>query len=161
MVIGHDPARRLCEGRGISSTLARMSCTAATSAMYLSLAAFRPWTFQLMATNGLSQIADRIRKDLGFAPMHPMDEYTDDTCDNDGWYDFYVGINGYTESHMDSCIEFVVVNSNSPDDEERYTIDLTEEEQRTVFSCLDEQCRKHLEKRTCEEQMEEKYCWRK
>ena len=27
-------------------------------------------TFQLMATNGLSQIADRIRKDLGFAPMH-------------------------------------------------------------------------------------------
>lgn len=21
--------------------------------------------------------------------MHPMDEYTDDTCDNDGWYDFY------------------------------------------------------------------------
>ena len=66
-------------------------------------------TFQLMATNGLSQIADRIRKDLGFAPMHPMDEYTDDTCDNDGWYDFYVGINGYAENHMDSCIEFVVV----------------------------------------------------
>ena len=120
-------------------------------------------TFQLMATNGLSQIADRIRKDLGFAPMHPMDEYTDDTCDNDGWYDFYVGINGYTESHMDSCIEFVVVNSNSPDEEERYTIDLTEEEQRTVFSCLDEQCRKYLEK-SCDDllaeagkQMEEKY----
>ena len=95
--------------------------------------------------------------------MHPMDEYTDDTCDNDGWYDFYVGINGYTESHMDSCIEFVVVNSNSPDEEERYTIDLTEEEQRTVFSCLDEQCRKYLEK-SCDDllaeagkQMEEKY----
>ena len=68
-------------------------------------------TFQLMATNGLSQIADRIRKDLGFAPMHPMDEYTDDTCDNDGWYDFYVGINGYCDHHMDSCIEFVVVIS--------------------------------------------------
>ena len=33
--------------------------------------------FQLKATNGLSEIADRIRKDLGFAPMHPMDEYTD------------------------------------------------------------------------------------
>ena len=58
-------------------------------------------TFQLMATNGLSQIADRIRKDLGFAPMHPMDEYTDDTCDNDGWYDFYVGINGYTDHHIE------------------------------------------------------------
>ena len=119
--------------------------------------------FQLMATNGLSQIADRIRKDLGFAPMHPMDEYTDDTCDNDGWYDFYVGINGYAENHMDSCIEFVVVNSNSPDDEERYSIDLTEEEQNAVFKCLDAQCPKYLEK-TCldllaeaRKQMEEDY----
>ena len=103
-------------------------------------------TFQLMATNGLSQIADRIRKDLGFAPMHPMDEYTDDTCDNDGWYDFYVGINGYTDHHMDSCIEFVVVNSNSPDDEERYSIELTEEEQCAVIKCLDAQCQKYLGK---------------
>ena len=103
-------------------------------------------TFQLMATNGLSQIADRIRKDLGFAPMHPMDEYTDDTCDNDGWYDFYVGINGYAENHMDSCIEFVVVNSNSLDDEERYSIELTEEEQCAVIKCLDAQCQKYLGK---------------
>ncbi len=104
-------------------------------------------TFQLMATNGLSQIADRIRKDLGFAPMHPMDEYTDDTCDNDGWYDFYVGINGYAENHMDSCIEFVVVNSNSLDCEERYSIDLTtEEEQDAVFKHLNEQCQKYLGK---------------
>ena len=104
-------------------------------------------TFQLMATNGLGQIADRIRKDLGFAPMHPMDEYTDDTCDNDGWYDFYVGINGYAENHMDSCIEFVVVNSNSLDCEERYSIDLTtEEEQDAVFKHLNEQCQKYLGK---------------
>jgi hypothetical protein len=102
--------------------------------------------FQLMATNGLSQIADRIRKDLGFAPMHPIDEYTDETCDNDGWYDFYVGINGYAENHMDSCIEFVVVNSNSPDDEERYSIELTEEEQYAVIKCLDAQCQKYLGK---------------
>ena len=78
--------------------------------------------------------------------MHPMDEYTDDTCDNDGWYDFYVGINGYAENHMDSCIEFVVVNSNSPDDEERYSIELTEEEQCAVIKCLDAQCQKYLGK---------------
>ena len=107
---------------------------------------FQTVGFQLMATNGLSQIADRIRKDLGFAPMHPMDEYTDDTCDNDGWYDFYVGINGYAENHMDSCIEFVVVNSNSPDDEEHYSIELTEEEQCAVIKCLDAQCQKYLGK---------------
>ena len=28
--------------------------------------------FQLIATFGLSQIADRIRKDAGFKPMHPI-----------------------------------------------------------------------------------------
>ena len=58
--------------------------------------------FQLMATNGLVQIADRIRKDKGFKPMHALDEYTDDTCDNDGWYDFYVGLNGFADNHMDA-----------------------------------------------------------
>ena len=72
---------------------------------------------------------------------------SDDTCDNDGWYDFYVGINGYAENHMDSCIEFVVVNSNSLDCEERYSIDLTtEEEQDAVFKHLNEQCQKYLGK---------------
>ena len=69
--------------------------------------------FQLMATYGLSQIADRIRKDAGLKPMHPMDEFTDDTCDNEGWYDFYIGLNGFAENHMDSCIEFYVVNADS------------------------------------------------
>ena len=96
--------------------------------------------FQLMATNGLSQIADRIRKDLGFAPMHPMDEYDDDSCYNEGWYDFFVGLNGYADNHMDSCIKFIVVNSGSEDNESVYTIELTIEEQAAVYSCLDEQC---------------------
>ena len=31
---------------------------------------FPPVGFQIMATNGLSQIADRIRKEAGFRPMH-------------------------------------------------------------------------------------------
>ena len=103
-------------------------------------------SFQLMATNGLSQIADRIRKDMGFKPMHPMDEYTDATCDNDGWYDFYIGINGYAENQMDSGIEFVVINSDCNDNEQQYTINLTKEEQDVIYACLDEQCRSHLGK---------------
>ena len=110
--------------------------------------------FQLMATNGLVQIADRIRKDAGFKPMHPMDEYTDDTCDNEGWYDFYVGLNGFADNHMDSCIEFVVVNADSEDNEELYTIDLTAEEQKAVYERLDEQCRRY-EGKTCEELLKE------
>ena len=83
-----------------------------------------------------------------------MDEYTDDTCDNNGWYDFYISLNGYAGSHLDSCIEFVVVNSDSPDEEERYTIDLTAEEQAAVYQCLDAQCREHLQK-GCEDLLAE------
>ena len=113
------------------------------------LCRFPTVTFSLWTTNGLNQIADRIRTDLGFVPMHPMDKYTHNTCDNDGWYDFRVGINGYRKNHMDSCIEFTAMSTYSPDEGKRYTIDLTEEEQKTVFSYLDEQCQKYLGK-SCE-----------
>ena len=110
--------------------------------------------FQLMATNGLAEIADRIRKDAGFKPMHPMDEYTDETCDNNGWYDFFVEINGFTDNHMGGCIEFIVVNSDSMDNEELYTIDLGADEQAAVYNRLDEQCREYLGK-SCEELLAE------
>lgn len=115
---------------------------------------FATVTFQLLATNALSQIADRIRKDLGFKPMHPMDEFTDETCDNDGWYDFYVGINGYADNQMDSCIEFIVVNSDSTDNEQQYAIELTTGEQEVIYLHLDEQCRQYLGK-GCRELLEE------
>ena len=110
--------------------------------------------FQLMATYGLSQIADRIRKDAGFKPMHPMDEFTDDTCDNEGWYDFYIGLNGFAENHIDSCIEFYVVNADSEDNESRYFIDMTAEEQAAIYARLDEQCKRYLGK-GCEELLAE------
>lgn len=115
---------------------------------------FATVNLQLMAANGLALIADRIRKNLGFAPMHPMDEYTEDFCDNDGWYDFYIGLNDYSETKLDNAIEFVVVNSDSPDNEEIYTIDLTEAEQEVLYNRLDEQCRKYLGK-SCEELLAE------
>ena len=104
----------------------------------------------LVATDKLAEIADRIRKELGFAPMHPMDEFTDDTCDNDGWYDFYIGLNGYTSTPLDGCIVFTVCNSDSSDDGNEYTIHLDDNEQEYILARLDEQCRKHLEK-SCEE----------
>ena len=119
--------------------------------------------FQLVPTNGLSEIADRIRKDLGFAPMHPMDEYTDETCDNEGWYDFYIGLNGYNDFHVDGCICFAVVNSDAEDNEEWYMIDLTGCEQRCIYNRLDELCRQHIGK-SCEEMLQKaememnKYC---
>ena len=102
-----------------------------------------------MATNGLVQIADRIRKEAGYKPMHAMDEYTDETCDNFGWYDFYIGLNGFTPTHLDSSIDFVVVESDSEDNEQRYSIDLTDDEQVAIYNRLNVQCLKY-EGKSCE-----------
>ena len=115
---------------------------------------FATVSLALRETNGLTQIADRIRTDLGFRPMHPMDEYDNDSCDNEGWYDFFVGLNGHTDNHMDSCIEFIVVNSGSEDNETVYTIELTIDEQAAIFSRLDEQCQFYFEQ-GCEELLAE------
>ena len=110
--------------------------------------------FQLMDTALLSELADRIRKDAGFAPFHPMDEYTDEMCDQDGWYDFYIGLNDWDSTRVDTCIEAIVCNSRSADEGELYTIDLSPEEQGHLYCRLDEQCRKYLGK-GCEELLAE------
>ena len=115
---------------------------------------FATVTFQLLSTSGLSQIVDRIRKDLGFKPMHPMDEYTDDTCDSEGWYDFYISINDLERCRVDTCITVIVVNSDSLDNESTYSIDLDGSEQKYVYARLDEQCRQNLGK-SCEDLIKE------
>ena len=78
--------------------------------------------------------------------MHPRDGRSDDV-DNDGWYDFYVGISklpgGHQECKLDSSISFVVVNSDSDDNEDMYSIDLTESEQAYVYEILNQQCRRY------------------
>ena len=96
--------------------------------------------FQLVATLGLSQAADAMRKAKGFLPM------LEDGGDTEGWYDFYIGLNGFTDTNLDTSIMFVVVNSDSPDNEDYYTIDLSEAEQRAIYSILDDQCRRYYEK---------------
>ena len=110
--------------------------------------------FQLMPTAALYRLADRIRKDAGYRPMHAMDEYSEASCDQSGWYEFFVSINSFTDNHMGSCIEFVVVGSDSEDNEELYTIDLTTEEQTAVYNRLDEECCKYLGK-SCEDLLKE------
>ena len=102
--------------------------------------------FQLTATDALVEVADRIRMEKGYLPMHPRDGRTDEV-DNDGWYDFYVGISKLPGDHqqcqLDSSISFVVVNSDSDDNEDMYNIDLTESEKECVFEVLNRQCRRY------------------
>ena len=107
---------------------------------------FATVNFQLMGTSLLTGMADRIRKDAGFVPFYPLDEYTDETCDGDGWYEFYISINERYEGAVDTSIEAVVCNSSSADEGGSYSIDLSEEEQGYIYARLDEQCRKYLGK---------------
>ena len=115
---------------------------------------FATVSFQLMSTSLLSEIADRIRKDQGFTPLHPLDEYTEEMCDQEAWYDFYIGLNDWDRTKVDTCIDAIVCNSHSMDDGECYTIDLNPDEQTALYNRLDEQCRKYLGK-SCEDLLAE------
>ena len=119
--------------------------------------------FQLKPTRGLVEIADGIRHKLGFKPMYPAQGCKSNDCnactdcndiDCDGWYDFFISLNGLNESHLDTCIAVVVAGSDSPDNEDMYTINLTEDEQKLLYNRFDEQCRKNIDK-TCEELLKE------
>ena len=119
--------------------------------------------FQLKPTRGLVEIADGIRHKLGFKPMYPKKGCESKDCnactdcndiDCDGWYDFFISLNGFNDSHIDTCIAVVVAGSDSPDNEDMYTIDLSEDEQKLLYNRFDEQCRKNIDK-TCEELLKE------
>ena len=113
--------------------------------------------FQLMPTVGLIEIVDRLRHKLGFKPMYPIvgvDNGDCYDCDDDCCYDFFISLNGFTDSHLDTCIAAVVADSDSVDNEDMYTIDLTEDEQKMLYKRFDEQCRRSLNK-TCEELLKE------
>ena len=111
--------------------------------------------FGIIAGYGLQLIVDRLRKDLGFKPLEPIDdEDYDEDCDQEGEYYFYVGLNDYTDTKVDNCITVIIANSESPDNEELYTIDLSEEEQEALYRRLDDESRILLGK-SCEDLLEE------
>lgn len=110
--------------------------------------------FQLMPTKGLIEIIDRKRYKLGFKPMYPVCDGAPRDCDDGGWYDFFISLNSFNDSHMDTCIAAVVAGSDSADNEEMYTIDLSEAEQEYLYDRFDKQCRKYVGK-SCEELLKE------
>lgn len=105
--------------------------------------------FQLMATDALVEIADRIRMEKNYKPMHPRDGRANDV-DNGGWYDYYVGVSKLPgknqECRLDNCITFIVVNSDSDDNEDMYEISLADDERSAVYEILNAQCRRYHRK---------------
>lgn len=108
--------------------------------------------FMLHDTDVLYAIADSMRKELGYLPMCQHGD--GEPYDPIGWYNFYIGINDYTKTKVDSCIFFTVGSEGVADDGHGYDIDLTEEEQVEIYKVLDEQCREHIGK-SCEDLLAE------
>ena len=112
--------------------------------------------FILKATDVLTEIADRIRFDKGYPPILPRADGMD--YDHNGFYNFYIGISKLPgegqECRADKCISFVIVNSDFSDNEDMYSIELSESDQQIVLEALDKQCRRHLGK-SCEELLAE------
>ena len=112
--------------------------------------------FILKATDVLVEIADRIRFEKGYPPVYPRAEGMN--YDTDGFYNFYIGISKLPgegqECRADKCVNFVVVNSDSSDNEDMYDIELSESDQEIILGVLDKQCRRHLGK-SCEELLAE------
>ena len=112
--------------------------------------------FILKATDVLVEIADRIRFDKGYPPVYPRADGMD--YDADGFYNFYIGISKLPGDgqacRTDKCISFVVVNSDSSDNEDMYEIELSESDQEIVLAVLDKQCKRYLGK-SCTELLAE------
>ena len=82
---------------------------------------------ELGSCAGLDALADKMRKADGEFPF--FDDSGD--YDDDGWYDFFIGLNGYNAHHVDTCIYARAYNDHGD-----YYIDLSDDEQEYVYQCL-------------------------
>ena len=103
---------------------------------------FATVTLPLQPAEDLRAAVNRLR--AGLAPVDDME--------------FFIGINDFTATKLDNCIEAIVTAADAPDAEDRYTIDLSEGDQREVFAVLDKECREKLGK-GCEELLTEARRW--
>ena len=92
------------------------------------------------STSALVDFADRLRWENGnHIPLSPQD-YSDEWCE-DGWYNFYITLNGFNDSHVDNCIVFTVNGSSADDEGVDYSIELDESEQLAIYNRMDKLCK--------------------
>ena len=99
---------------------------------------FATVTLPLRSTEELLDAVNRLRAD-----SDPVDDV-----------EFSVGLNDFTATKLDNCIDAIITATDAPDVEERYSIDLSEDEQREMFASLDRECRDKLGK-GCEDLLAE------
>ena len=104
--------------------------------------------FQLVDTAILCAIAERVCKDEGISFKNDV------TQTADVWYQFSIGLNDCTDSKLDTCIMFDVIDADSSYIKEGGVIDLSESEQALIFNRLNEECVSRLN-RSCEDLLAE------
>lgn len=109
-------------------------------------------TIALSDTTALCKLADEIREEAGFLPMFPDDESKE--YDSSGWYNFYICLNGFSDTMVSNSIEAVVQSEFAEDNEQSYDIPLTEAEQIAVYNEVDKQLKERFYT-SCEELLEE------
>jgi len=114
---------------------------------------FATVSLYLQSSDGLTALADVLREEDGYLPMLPTEKHPDD-YDMDGWYDFYIGLNSYTEDHLDSQIDCYVNSPYAEGDGAHYTIDIPYSAREALRKRLDEQVMECYGK-TCEELVKE------
>ena len=105
-------------------------------------------SFYICDTHNFNSAIDDMRIKAGYKPMFRGDygEY-----DDEGWYDYTIRVSLIDEEvRVDNCIEAIVCNSESDDEEQTYNIDLTETEKVDVLKKLNEECIKYFDM-TCKE----------
>ena len=103
-------------------------------------------TFPLHVSDALVSLADGIRTSDGGKPLYPMEGYPEESCDQNGWYNFYIGINDFPAPPVDTSISAYVDSPDCEDDGSYYAIPIPEADMNALFQSLDAQCRKHLGK---------------
>ena len=106
----------------------------------------------LEETGTLDDAADGIRMHLGKLPLFTPNENGE--YNDRGWYNFSIGLNGYSETNVDNCIEFDVCEDVVEDDYEVYDIFLSKAEQLEIKAVLDEQLKEYCDT-SCAELLEE------
>lgn len=108
----------------------------------------------LESTFELDRPVDAMRVEAGHLPMFPWMDLGIDDYDDDGWYNFYIGLNGFTDTMVDNCITAIVQSRNADDDECEYDIPLTEAEQNEIYKVVDAQLCERFDT-SCDELLEE------
>lgn len=113
-------------------------------------------TLGLQDSHELNRIIDAMRVEAGHKPMFPenWEELDPEDWDSNGWYNFWIGLNGFTDTMVNTSIEAVVQSEWAEDNEQSYYIDLTETEQIAIYNELDRQLRERFNT-SCDELLEE------